>query len=210
MNKKVGIIVGVVVVVALIAFFATRTKKTDENKSTTTQTQSNEVKSSSESASLKSLLATGGSKTCTFSNTEAGATSQGTVYLSSGKMRGDFSSTVNGATQANHMITDGQTSYVWMDGQKSGFKMSFASTETGNNAQSQSSVDTNKNMNFSCNNWAGDQSKFSLPSDVEFSAITTMLEMPKPSMSGGMQDVSKACDQLPEPAKAQCLAALEK
>jgi len=64
--------------------------------------------------SLRSLLGMGKNTMCTFSSSVPGQTSSGTVYVtSSGEMRGEFTTTVNGKAQASNMLMKGGTSYMW-------------------------------------------------------------------------------------------------
>ena len=60
-----------------------------------------------------------GSQKCTFSDSTNN--SSGTVYVSGGKMRGDFQSSNNGKTNSSHMINDGTYVYIWTDGQTNGY-----------------------------------------------------------------------------------------
>ncbi len=207
-NKIVMAIVGVIIL-ALIIFFATKKQGGDETSEVNNSTTSAETKSeiSNETVSMKKLIEGKKDQTCTFSTTEGGAKSDGTVFLSSGKMRGDFSSVISGTTTASHMVYDGTTSYVWMDGQNTGFKMKLDASETQNQQQS---IDPNKDFNFSCKNWSVDNSKFNVPGNVQFQDFGTITP-PQTNLNGNANiktTPSAICDQLPEPSKTQCKAAL--
>ena len=213
MNKKIIWIVVAVVIVALAAFFLLKGNSSQNTNNVAAgaanaspQANAN-VSAATEQTSLKALLASGKSQKCTFQETDAGVTSQGTVYVGSGKMRGDFSANVQGKTQLSHMVVDNQTSYVWMDGIKTGFKMKTdASAQANANANTQAqSVDPNKNMSFHCDNSSADDSMFKLPSDVEFSDMTSLTT----PGAGANAQAEAACAVLSEPARTQCMAAIK-
>ena len=207
-NKTIGIIVGVLVLVGL-AFLLMRNKNGDTNEvASNTATTDTKSQAASESTSIKSLLASGGSKKCTFTSTEGATSSNGTVYVAGGKFRGDFSATANGKVMGSHMISSGTDSYMWMDGMTTGFKMKLDDTaKTGTTAQSQS-VDPNKNFDFKCDSWSADNSMFSLPSGVQFSDMSSMMGGASGSVPGGA-NMTATCAGLSEPAKSQCMAAIK-
>lgn len=215
MNNR--IIAGIVIVIVIIAgvFLVTRNKGGNSEVASNDQAASGASAVSTESMSLKSLMASGsGSRKCTFKTEDNGTTSSGTVYTGDGKMRGDFEYTANGKPTASHMIYDGNmTYYGWSDGTQQGFKMKFDPQEVAaakNNTQ-QGAVDPNKNFDFNCSKWSVDNSKFDLPSEINF--------MELPDLSGAMQGNSQTsqpmdskelqkqiCNSLSGTAKEQCLA----
>lgn len=205
-NKTLGVVVGVVVIAA-VAFFLTRHKTATETQvAATNSSVATKSQATMEQKSLKALLADGGSRKCTYSSADAAGTGTGTVYVSDGKFRGDFSATASNKTMMSHMVSDGQQSYVWMDGTANGFKMKFDdSMKPAPNGQTQS-MDPNKNYDFSCSSWLADGSLFVTPTNVQFTDMSTMMTPPSPGT--GMS--ASACDKLPEPAKSQCKAAMPK
>src|SRR3990170_5482236 len=105
MNKN--LIIGIVVVILLLLglgfFFLTRTQSpssTPSAESVTEETQGTNGQVS-QKQSLKSLLGLGNSQMCEFSDDTSGST--GKVYVSAGKMRGDFATVVNGEVTSSHM-----------------------------------------------------------------------------------------------------------
>ena len=160
-------------------------------------------------SSLKSLLAMAGSRKCTFSDTEASGQSQGTVFATTGKMRSDFSTVANGQTMKSHTIVDGQTSYVWVDGQTTGFKMDFESTPAQSGNPQARTVDPNKNISFSCSVWQIDNSLFAVPANIQFSDTTSVMLQKTPSGQISNSTIMAACERLAEPDKSKCLEALK-
>lgn len=189
MNNKVLWIVGAIIVIALAAYLVMAKSKSG-NEAVVNNAQTNTAVKNAQNAaspatnaqapkqsSLKELLALGTAQKCTFNDNG----SQGTFYVASGKSRGDFSSTVSGKTTSGHMIADGKTSYVWMDGQAQGFKMTIDATseQQANNAASAApsqGVDANKKMDYNCTAWTEDSAMFSLPTNVQFLDIANMMK----------------------------------
>jgi hypothetical protein len=116
------------------------------------------------------------------------------------------------------MISDGKDSYMWMDGQTSGYKMKFDdSAKPAANTTQNSGVDPNKNMDYKCSNWSADGSLFTLPSNVQFQDMSAMMGGAGAGASANMMDDKgmktiqmQACASLSEPQKSQCEAALKK
>lgn len=199
MNKKVLGIVAVLLLLLLAGYFyMTKGKGGTPGYNTGSST-------STSTSSLKDLLTKGVAQSCTFSN--EGST--GTVYVAGGKMRGDFDSVTEGKTVKSHMIVDGNTSYIWMDGEKTGFKMSFdpASQPSGSGAPT-GGFDTNASMNYKCGTWITDSTQFTPPSNVTFTSFD--LPSAAPAQTGGTQPSQCSyCSSLTGDDKTQCLAAFK-
>jgi hypothetical protein len=123
------------------------------------------------------------------------------VYVASGKMRGDFSTVVNGQTNVAHMLIADNTMYTWIDGTDTGYKMSVEATAGDSGSQSQ--MDLNQPVDYDCGSWSPDQSAFNVPAGINF--------MTAGSFGTGAPDAAQCstCDQLSGDAKAQCKAALK-
>lgn len=214
MNKTVLIALGVgAILIAILAGVLLMGNKTSTPQTSDTS-NSQTAETGSALQSLKDLFSSGKSQECTFTDT---AGNGGTVYVQGGKMRGDFTTvSPQGSTNA-HMIVDGTTSYIWMDGQPSGFKMTFdinAATEAQTTANNQN-VDLDKKVDYSCKGWTVNPSLFTLPAGVTFTDFGN-LTVPAPTEAGASGTPSTntkaqqcaACDSAPEAYKAQCKAAL--
>ena len=202
MNKTIGVILAIIVIAGGVYFFMKSGTKNDSPTNSEATTQG-EVKS--ENTSLKKLLALGQSQKCTFSSEETGTSSKGTFYVSGGKSRGDFDVTSEGKTIASHMIYDGTTSWMWMDGQTTGFKMAVDDKQAS--TASSQSVDPDKEYKFDCDSWKADSSVFNPPSNVQFNE----LNIPTiPTATDTKMDTASICSSLPEPAKSECLASVNK
>jgi hypothetical protein len=185
----------------------------------TADAPTDEAQTASQRTSMKALLALTSPQKCTFTDsTEAGNTS-GTVYIKSGKMRGDFNAETSAGAMTSHMIVLDNTSYVWTDETSEGFKISLdQTTETETSASNNTeAVDMDKEVDYSCENWSGDESVFSLPSNITFTDMSEMMkglnidinaQMNAGAGAQGSADQCTACAQVPEAYRAQCLTSL--
>jgi len=95
-------------------------------------------------------------------------------------MRGDFSSKTSAGTQTSNMILKDGYSYVWSGSQ--GAKMnvkdldSKANSETQSEVQAKQSVDMDAQVDYDCKAWSVDESKFAIPSSVNFLDIEAMMK----------------------------------
>lgn len=127
--------------------------------------------------STAELIARGGDHVCTFDQTVENSRSTGTVYISNGKMRGDFKSDVSASgtnmSVESHMISDGEFMYTWSSMMPTGFKMAVVQNTTadGTTPTSQQMFDANMKLSYDCDPWTTDVSKFTLPSAVTFTEI---------------------------------------
>jgi hypothetical protein len=159
------------------------------------------------------LIAQGISESCTYSTDK----SNGTLYLTSGKIRGDFNVTITDAnnqtkTTVSHMIIMNNTNYLWTEGVKTGIKMAFDQNATPAPVTSNTptnSFDANALNNYKCSPWVADPTMFVLPAGVNFMSFST----PAPAASGASSSSSNSsqcsyCNSLSGNSKTQCLAAL--
>jgi len=169
---------------------------------------------------LAALMAAGRPVKCTVMASADNGNMSGTFYIVDKKMRGDYSTVNAGQNMTGHVIMDGNTSYTWIEGMKTGFKM--AATPSGNENAPGSpgeagnqSVDPNAKLGFNCQAWIMDAKQFKLPAGITFTEFGFMLVVPPVSgsaaggTSGGATAAQCAtCNQLPAEYKAQCLASL--
>lgn len=174
------------------------------------------VASSDNQKSLQDLVNSGTSQKCSFADSDT--KTSGTIYVSAGKIRGDFTSPGEGQTVDSHMITEGQTAYVWTEGATQGMKISIASASTTPATSSAKSAKTNntpldisKKTDYKCENWIPDQLLLNVPANIKFNDLSGLTPKVK-SSAGDEGDVKvtqcQACDQLSGAAKDQCKKAL--
>lgn len=219
MGKMPMIAVGVVVlaVVAIVGYLLIDKPQTQAPNSV--NSVNNTSNGNSAATSLRNLMAMGQNQQCTFTDVDTG--SNGTVYVSNSKMRGDFVSISDSTTVNGHMIVDGDNMYIWTDGEAQGFKASMSASEEvasqiedNMGGSANSAVDVNAEFDYECSSWSVDNSKFTLPNGVEFQDFSAMMEgvgemMEENSSSEeGSSDQCGICDSVPAESQAQCRAAL--
>lgn len=214
MNKKLGVIIVIIVLLLLGggAFVMSHksTKSTAAQTATTTVNPTETAANKGTLGSLKSLMTSALPQTCTFS-TQKQASTNGTIYVSGGKLRGDFTSTNQGQTINGHMLVDSGFSYIWTDLNKQGMKVAITEAQVNTAANSQA-MDLNQDVSYSCKPWVADESKFTLPTDITFMTFT----MPKAAATtgattsgasiatGAVTSPCSACDSLPAAAQSVC------
>ncbi len=117
--------------------------------------------------SLRSLLTSNATQTCTFTNSQT----SGTIYVSAGRMRGDFSSKTGETTAQSHMIISNNIAYVWVDGLAQGYRMPFEDLSASSSNKANGGVDADAKVATNCGPWAANDSVFVLPSDISFNPI---------------------------------------
>ena len=161
------------------------------------------------SGSLASLISRNGSFQCDASRGAGSNATTGTVYISGGRIRGDFE-TINpqaGKIQS-HMISDGTDTYVWSSAAPMGFKMQMQKNDMpdSNNSGTQDMYKTS--YDYHCSAWTADVAKFVLPTDIQFKEMT----IPKAPANAGVAPTGMSCsmcDQAPAgPARDQCKKSL--
>lgn len=163
---------------------------------------------------LSGLLAMGKNSECTFSYDENGVKSQGTIYLSGKKIRGDFSNTVQGKQQESSMINDGEYTYFWGSDMPQGVKMKISGDQVKATEETKKYYDPDRAVNYDCKSWNVNNAYFTAPSNVTFTDFSEMMEGLPTGMGKvtGMPDLKAsqcaACDSLSGDAKTQCKTAL--
>lgn len=129
------------------------------------------------SMTVQELIAKGQDLSCTFSFDGGGtADTTGTVYVSNGKVRGDYTTVASGQTFVSHVIVRDNAANIWMDGSQDGFTSTLSGQVTtgGNSA----APDINSKLDYDCAPWTPDETKFALPVTVTFKAVSAV---PTPS-----------------------------
>ncbi len=208
MNKKTLVLVVILVLLVLGGgAYVMKHKSAGAPAAPTTAVTASPTKATTAGVqgTLKSLLTSGETQTCTFTSQKQ-ANTTGTIYVSGGKMRGDFTSTNQGQTVTGHMIVDSGYSYIWTNLIKRGMKVAISETQATASANSQG-MDVNQAVSYICKPWVADASEFTLPADITFTTFT----MPQRAAGGtgaspGITATSEcsACDSLPAAAQSAC------
>jgi hypothetical protein len=207
-NKKIiAILVAIILLVLGIWFFKQKQGGNIETSQEAVQQAAPETPS--KTTSLRSLLGAGTTQSCTYSTDNA----QGTVYVSGQNVRGDFETKIENTSTKSHMLVKDNTSYIWTDGQTTGFKMAFqpsaTSSDTTTTTQGAANFDTS--YNYNCKAWSGDSSMFELPAGVTFGtfAMPGGAVSPDSTGSGSAPSQCSYCDALTGQDKTQCLTAFK-
>lgn len=138
--------------------------------------------------SIRSLLTLGSNSKCTISAATVDGTISGIVYVSGSSMRGDFSSSMSGSGNVeSHMIRNQNDVFVWSGSQ--GAKMNVSSMASGQAAAgNDGQVSLDQNVEYACESWVKDESRFSVPTSVEFIDISAAIQsQSKLKLPGGIK-----------------------
>src|SRR3989344_4779890 len=198
--------IGVIIVVAVVAFLVMGNKASQTPSETPTAVESETDQTNANT--IRGLLGLGKNVTCTFENTDdTGNTSSGTIYVAGDKMRGDFNNSGPAGAFEGHMIRDGEYAYSWSTLVPQGTKFKLDQEDAGE--KDEKNVDLDKQVDMYCQSWSVDNSKFSLPDGIEFQDISKAVKQIEEQSEDAQQLQQSACDQITDPqAKAACLQAL--
>jgi len=121
--------------------------------------------------SFAELASRGGSWKCTIDSPTGASASVVSVYVSDGKVRGDFTSDVEGyGSVESHMLTDGKDIYTWSSIMPQGIKTKMVTSAPGDEATRTSGQEISPSQSYSydCQPWSKDESVFTLPTTVTF------------------------------------------
>jgi hypothetical protein len=111
---------------------------------------------------------------CNYTST-VGAASAGTIYLSGGMFRGDFSLQGAAVSEA-HMIRKGDDVYVWTGNQGAKMPVGNILKDNASANASQTGVDLNQQVKYSCESWTKDDTRFTLPAGVNFLDLAALMQ----------------------------------
>ena len=214
MLKQKQLIVAAVVVLILLlggGFFLFSQNKNSQTKTITTENTVNPSTAEKQNAmsSLVDLLASGQSTQCAFDvSQETGGDTKGTIYISAGKMRGDFTITdKDGKESSMNMIRVDDQSYMWGGALPNGIKMKLSTEDLKTNTQANQYINLNTKTDYKCTPWVVDSSKFSVPTNIKFTDLSSM--MPKTTGTSG-QSNSSPCASITDPTtKTACENAIQ-
>ncbi len=130
----------------------------------------NNTQTEESQGSLRSLLSMGTAQQCTFESEE----SSGVAFVAQQRMRGDFEVVVGDGRESGHVIVKDDTAFVWVDGETQGFKMSTEGQADDSAVNDQ--FDLDEDVNYECQPWQVDQSKFQEPRNVTFTDFSELLQ----------------------------------
>ncbi len=158
---------------------------------------------------LKNILTGGKTQSCTIEYPNN--MGSGTFYVSDKKFAGEFTIKEQGGKEiTGHSVSDGTYVYVWSTAAPTGIKMKLDAVINAPTGSAQTgSVDFSQEVSYKCSPWITDSSKFQLPSNIQFTDVSGLMNQVKPSAGTQTQGTSP-CDQITNPqAKAACESALK-
>lgn len=210
MKKNQIVTIAIIAIVGLLGIFLlmNRSKSLPTGQ---TPTQNNGGIETSTKDSIANLLTRTGSVQCTYSFTPPdGTASSGNVYVSGGKMHGEFKSTVAGKESTISMINDGSYSYTWGTDMPEGIKIKNPEVKADQPVTNESTkyVDPNQQYDFKCSPWNADSGKFTPPSTVTFRDFSAMMQGVQNKAGTTKDSQCAACASLTGDPLAQCKKAL--
>ncbi len=208
MNKLLLVIVGVIVIIGVGAYFFMSNKQKAPSLNPTTN-QPTSVPTTKNS--LLDLLTQGRNLTCEYNATVNTSQSSGTVYLSGKNIRVDYAITVEGKKNTGSMIRDENYTYLWGSAMAGGIKMKNTSLESStNNAQTNQYFNPSTKQDYKCQAWLPNTVMFTPPTNITFSEFS----IPSPQVSVGAVNqgnsaACEACNSLSGQAKTMCLTQLK-
>lgn len=218
MFKQKQLIVGVIIIAFLLLgvggyfLFGKNLGAPSQNQTTNSNDTSTKAQDNSAMSSLIDLVTSGKTTQCTFDVTADSGNSKGTIFITGEKMRGDFETTTqDGKTSQMYMIRDGNMYYMWGGELPGGIKMTFNVDDLKTNTQANQYVDLNTKSDYRCSDWTTDASKFTPPSNVKFTDLSSMMEgLDKTVREESENTDSSVCDSITDAqAKAACENALK-
>jgi hypothetical protein len=119
-----------------------------------------------QTGTIATLIALGQSMKCDVTITDPKAPGTGTIYVSQGKMRGEFNVSSQGKALQAYMINDTQNIYTWTSIMPQGAKMPV-STASPSKGPSQG-YNPETPVEYSCATWTTDEGIFTPPSNIQF------------------------------------------
>jgi predicted small lipoprotein YifL len=156
--------------------------------------------------SIMELMEAGKPLTCAWQDKTDGGDMTGSIFVDGKRFRSDIvmagkNDEGQDALEVEmHNISDGQFVYIWnsMPGSKA-MKMDLEKlkkTDTAATEEEKSSVDLEQELDLNCDSWSVDETVFNLPSDIEFTDQTDMINAAIES-AGNMQNEASAVSGLP-------------
>ncbi|PIR43822.1 hypothetical protein COV24_00765 [candidate division WWE3 bacterium CG10_big_fil_rev_8_21_14_0_10_32_10] len=169
-NLTIGALVGVVAIVAIIAYFIFRPAKTILNKKSLPVTSKPVTQANKQS--LEDLLKKDTAK-CIFSNNGI----EGEVYIYNKSIRFNSKNTQRNTT--DYLIFRDNVLHSWSEGYDYGVKLAIETgTDTGSKAREQLDkvMEPVYKNDLNCSTWVADESMFKEPDTVNYLDINDILD----------------------------------
>lgn len=168
MNKRIGIIAGVVIIIIIVLTVVFSQENTNPTINTTVPTEPvayiTQAAVPTIAQTYQQFLSSGKSEICTFSASVNGGLTNGTIYAALGKIRGDISYSSDKGTYQQHLLIDAYETYMWNNSNNSGIKFTVTDRSPGD------AINSLPNMN--CSPWQPNTAVFDIPSNISFTEIS--------------------------------------
>ena len=181
MNKKIFVVVGLMIIVTSFRGCSLGGDKTKEGENSNSNTEQDQVsdKENDKGGSgdgnyyetMTDLMARGKSMKCTYTHKVGEEMASGVVYMADKNARIEITVSSGGKM---YSITDHEWTYSWNESSSKGYKMTLEAAELDKEMKEEVS-DLSKDIDFSCKPWKKDSSKFKTPSNIEFEDMSEMM-----------------------------------
>lgn len=175
------------------------------------------------SGKLKDLMSGGKTLKCTWTYRNNGTVAESVVYVDGEKYASEITvPDQEDSSMVVHSVYDGEWSYTWTEGMKQGMKMRPADFEgMGEGEQYQQQQQNqegaengyanfvNEEYDFDCQNWRSDNSKFTVPADVEFADFGEQMKQMEQAAEDMKKNMESVCNMLQGEEKTKCLEDLK-
>lgn len=154
-----------------VAIVATTTITESVIDIATTTASTTPEKPTGKKMAFSEFMKQGGSYKCTVTQTVATMTTNGIVFIDSGKVKADFAVSVAGQSINTSMIVRDGYTYTWTSTMPTkGFKTKIVATSGDSSASPKGTItwDGSQIGDYSCEPWTADASVFTLPTTVTF------------------------------------------
>lgn len=165
-----------------------------ENKETPTPA----ITGNENGKSLRDFFASTETISCNYKN-DAGKSS-GKIQVAGSKLHGEFMTELAGISQTSNLVSDGKLVYIWVEGDKTGFKIPLTDIKAADPKNSSNKeLDLDKKIDYTCEPWNVDQSVFNIPKEVTFTDLSLKLDTNTSGSESLKFQQCSACNGLPDP-----------
>lgn len=211
-NLIIALVIGVFILAGIGAYMVLGNRDSGQSIAPEQAQQAEQMQDQVvEGRSLIDLMRENQNLTCTYSGEDIGS---GTVYLSSGRVRGEFEIETDEGVIDSNIISVDQKIYVWSDDSEQGVTFSVEEIEDVNEEEQRpNTVDLEEKFDYQCSRWSVNEDFFVPPADIEFIDFGEFMDIESIMQSDqepiqGTQEQCAACEGLSGEARTQCLNAL--
>jgi uncharacterized protein YxeA len=145
------------------------------NNNSTNEDNTDQSELAGPNSNYEDYLTSGAEVTCEWSDTSSTDNMMGSVYISNGRMRQEYSSD----TQSGSILFVNDTVYIWSDQETTGVKY-LVEDIVGELDSNSTSLDGNFNFQegytFSCEEGSVSEAQFRVPSNIEFTDLDALTD----------------------------------